>query len=1794
MLTGRGSQLHTKPLTISESFQKDFCLDHPIFAVNESILAQATATISPTAAPPNYVWRFFDSFGARHLRFENINHTAVQICIKEPVDVEEYRTSKISKVVFGVAAAHTDSLDIMQPQLNFFNHSIAPVWLIDTNDVAPRFVNVSSMIARAEEGFYERFCVIRFKVIDEDFAPFDTALKVSVKSISPPSTNFEGGATFTPICNESTSYIETGMTSSSCCLVLSGMLDFETIQSYVIQLEVADGSDELKNQVVLKDSIEVVVVVNDVDDTAPIFTKQVYKASLPEDAKVGTEIVQVKARDGDIRLMNPVVYSMVNDSRKVSLLSSFAIDPQTGVIRLVRSIDREAKEIAELPGNEIIMEVEAREVKKFPTWRTISSNATSICTVAITIVDIDDNDPVFSASSYQLNAIYSPVSNKWTVDSADNQPILVADADQGTNARYRLSIFTSWSAFSLFKVSPTVATGSTAAELTAIENNTVFQNFSGSSWIGMLKAESMMPGNHGEYRVATADVTVNILPANTEGPRFAKKSYHFEVKENSPDQTVVGRLSAIDFDRDHFGMVTYDIASASTDAEMTGDVESTMRPFEIDPLTGVITVNAGPGKYKLNREVTPEFLLFVTAVDGGGLSDSTLVTVKLIDENDNGPVFLPSTCSHATVPEETLGVIPNCIIHIFDADSSPNNDTMVTVTGVDFWNDSPSADSSAMKSAPINKEMFRLTRHFDGEIDSNPRGGSKWVLQVVSSIDVDKLRHHSQQLGDFIVLIAIRAEDTKKLVGNVAQGHADITIQLAITDINDNAPECFSSTKLGSFSVDVAENATSGEIVSHVLASDNDEPHSSNSKITFSWAENEQSSNVIAYQTNPFSLNPDTGEIRLSPGQSLDKDNVGSYNLTIRLQDLGNPPQNNTCIMSVNVIDINNKPPQFSPSSIKYVSVVENLTPDKVLAVMSAEDPDSNADLEYNIVIDQVAAEFGPSWVDPQIPVETITKNATMGEQMNDFIQHASTLQFSTSNHLKSLISKLFSIDKRNGFVYLHGSLDRELFKNIKLPIQVKDLNAASPGQTAIGTLIVQVDNVNDEFPWFDHKDNFYSFRVAENTPVDTRLGSIKCVDVDLGDETRISVDDPNSVIEIFTIGDVFLKQPLDYEKHRQINVTVTCSDQSDHKTKGIVSIVVIDSNDCTPRFDTAETNAIVPENSPIGEVVVEIKADDCDSGDFGDLNYFIVEGNNFGHFKIDSKTGIVYVANNLDAELNDNYQLKIMVKDNPVASTTNATNSAFKTLNIAIADVNDCPPKFSNHSVWLGQFQAQDVYAGIRVEGTPLAKDNDKTAANSGITYSIENLSNPGLFVVDGSTGIVRVASNVTREALWPILGTIYSFKITAQDTAPEPLSDFAIVSMRIFEPDFVPKMAQEAKAKKANQQQMPVEEFSKKKMSFSLSEEKTGCFANVAVESCCTNVSAAISESVFAGNFETKFKGDQLEICAVKAFDRESLNQHLETDAKVFLQLLLKIHGVSQVSNCKCNEEIQLELEITDINDNAPTFITPSLLSRALTPLSQDHDSIIKLKEFMIDRDETADLSSLRFSIAPFESDVSHFGSFSQFFNLDPISGEITVLPSNKRNPVSLYNGDGYVKCVVSAIDTANGAATSRLSLSIPIVQNLTDLVDIVVRLPTQSTPQSTENILPENETDRIKSLEFVAAFNKAMSTMVPPLRINQAGSSIRFNPALADHHLLHIVIHELDSERLGKDLRSVVNNKRTARPPRPLPEPNNEQSSSLAVSLMNAYRNSEAVAKVFSDFPVIKINVSLTFFSNVLKVI
>ena len=109
-----------------------------------------------------------------------------------------------------------------------------------------------------------------------------------------------------------------------------------------------------------------------------------------------------------------------------------------------------------------------------------------------------------------------------------------------------------------------------------------------------------------------------------------------------------------------------------------------------------------------------------------------------------------------------------------------------------------------------------------------------------------------------------------------------------------------------------------------------------------------------------------------------------------------------------------------------------------------------------------------------------------------------------------------------------------------------------------------------------------------------------------------------------------------------------------------------------------------------------------------------------------------------------------------------------------------------------------------------------------------------------------------------------------------------------------------------------------------------------------------------------------------------------------------------------------------------------------------------------------------------------------------------------------------------------------------------------------------------------------------------MVPPLRINQAGSSIRFNPALADHHLLHIVIHELDSERLGKDLRSVVNNKRTARPPRPLPEPNNEQSSSLAVSLMNAYRNSEAVAKVFSDFPVIKINVSLTFFSNVLKVI
>ena len=77
--------------------------------------------------------------------------------------------------------------------------------------------------------------------------------------------------------------------------------------------------------------------VQDVNDCAPEFSKESYNVQVPESLPQGSLVAKVEARDQDTGVNQEIEFSLRPDFGNFSDL--FKIDPETGEIRLERSLD---------------------------------------------------------------------------------------------------------------------------------------------------------------------------------------------------------------------------------------------------------------------------------------------------------------------------------------------------------------------------------------------------------------------------------------------------------------------------------------------------------------------------------------------------------------------------------------------------------------------------------------------------------------------------------------------------------------------------------------------------------------------------------------------------------------------------------------------------------------------------------------------------------------------------------------------------------------------------------------------------------------------------------------------------------------------------------------------------------------------------------------------------------------------------------------------------------------------------------------------------------------------------------------------------------------------------------------------------------------------------------------------------------------------------------------------------------------------------------------------------------------
>ncbi|XP_012987496.1 cadherin-7 isoform X1 [Esox lucius] len=161
-------------------------------------------------------------------------------------------------------------------------------------------------------------------------------------------------------------------------IILQKPLDFETKNSYNLRIEATNRNIDpaFVHLGSFSDTTFVKVTVEDVNEP-PVFTTQLSKMVVPEDASVGSPIGRVSAHDPDSS-NSPVRYSI---DRNTDLERFFNVDALSGFISTAKPLDREVNSVHNLT----ILAMESQDPTQIGKGFA-----------AITVLDINDNAPVFA------------------------------------------------------------------------------------------------------------------------------------------------------------------------------------------------------------------------------------------------------------------------------------------------------------------------------------------------------------------------------------------------------------------------------------------------------------------------------------------------------------------------------------------------------------------------------------------------------------------------------------------------------------------------------------------------------------------------------------------------------------------------------------------------------------------------------------------------------------------------------------------------------------------------------------------------------------------------------------------------------------------------------------------------------------------------------------------------------------------------------------------------------------------------------------------------------------------------------------------------------------------------------------------------------------------------------------------------------------------------------------------------------------------------------------------------------
>ncbi|KAM4875264.1 uncharacterized protein RHO17_007709 [Thomomys bottae] len=420
-------------------------------------------------------------------------------------------------------------------------------------------------------------------------------------------------------------------------------------------------------------------------------------------------------------------------------------------------------------------------------------------------------------------------------------------------------------------------------------------------------------------------------------------------------------------------------------------------------------------------------------------------------------------------------------------------------------------------------------------------------------------------------------------------------VLIKVVDINDNAPKFSQSL----YEVQVPEDTPIGSWIITLSAKDPDA--GSNGKISYTFF---HSSEDIR---KTFEMDSVSGEVHLK--SALDFEVIQSYSITIQATDGGGLSEE--CTLGINVLDVNDNPPEVMISSITR-TIKENAS-ETLVALFSVRDRDSGDNGKVVCCIEK------------DLP----------------FI-------------LKPTFKNFYTLVTERG-------LDREERDEYNITITVTDLG--TPRLQTQHSLRVQVSDVNDNAPEFSQSS--YTLRVRENNSPALHIGTIRATDRDAGSNAQLSYSllpgpqpgpDAAALLSIHAdSGQLFALRALDYEALQAFEVRVRATDQGSPalSSQALVRVQVLDANDNSPfvlyplQNASAPVTELLPRAAEPGYLLSKVVAVDRDSGQNAWLSFQLLKATEPGLFGVGPHNGEVRTARPLSERDAPRHRLLLLVRDN-------------------------------------------------------------------------------------------------------------------------------------------------------------------------------------------------------------------------------------------------------------------------------------------------------------------------------------------------------------------------------------------------------------------------------------------------------------------------------------------------------------------------------------------------------------------